>query len=187
MALADKVAAIFEGPGRAHPFPARSAGNLAAAPARRRQGNQEGRHQGRGREGRQASERRLPPAQRYSDRPRRQAGLGGQPAGVLHEGIHALVDMYKCKEVTVLNDEAAAYSPKRFICARRTAGSTAAPPRWRSTMPPTSSPRRTISTASAASGFLDDVADLRAAIHEHPAYSGIGAKQKTSGHGLHAH
>ena len=34
---------------------------------------------------------------------------------------------------------------------------------------------------------LDDATGLRAAIAKHPAYSSIGAKQKTSGHGLHPH
>jgi hypothetical protein len=107
---------------------------------------------------------------------------------VLHEGIHALVDMYKCKEVTVLNDEAAAYLAE--VIYLRAAHS------WVGGGAAEMAIYNAADQVAKAHGLLnklgvrlsiDDVADLRAAINKHPAYSGIGAKQKTSGHGLHAH
>jgi hypothetical protein len=109
-------------------------------------------------------------------------------AGVLHEGVHALVDMYKFKDVTVLNDEAAAYLAEAIY--------------WRAAHSWVSGGAAEMAIYNAADQIarahdlynkrgirlsLDDVADLRAAIHRHPAYSSIGVNQKTSGHGLHAH
>jgi hypothetical protein len=109
-------------------------------------------------------------------------------AGVLHEGIHALVDMYKCKEVTVLNDEAAAYLAE--VIYLRAAHS------WINGGPAEMAIYNAADQIAKTHDLygklgvtlsLDQVADLRAAISKHPAYSGIDAKQKTSGHGLHRH
>lgn len=36
-------------------------------------------------------------------------GTGIGRSGILHEGVHALVDLYKCTSTTKLTDEAAAY------------------------------------------------------------------------------
>jgi hypothetical protein len=109
-------------------------------------------------------------------------------AGVLHEGIHALVDMYKHKEVTVLNDEAAAYLAE--VIYLRAAHS------WVNGGAAEMAIYNAADQLAKAHGLysklgvrlsVDDAADLRAAIHKHPAYSSIGAHQMTSGHGLHAH
>jgi hypothetical protein len=109
-------------------------------------------------------------------------------AAVLHEGVHALVDMYKCKEVTVLNDEAAAYLAEAIYLR--------ASHRWVQAGAEEMAIYNAADTIAKAHDLynrrgvrlsLEDVADLRAAIHKHSAYSGIGAKQKTSGHGLHKH
>ena len=109
-------------------------------------------------------------------------------AGVLHEGVHALVDMYKCKEVTVLNDEAAAYLAE--VIYLRAAHS------WVNGGAAEMAIYNAADQLAKAHDLyskrgvwlsVDDAADLRAAIHKHPAYNSIGARQKTSGHGLHAH
>jgi hypothetical protein len=109
-------------------------------------------------------------------------------AGVLHEGVHALVDMYKCKDVTVLNDEAAAYLAE--VIYLRAAHS------WVNGGAAEMAIYNAADQIAKAHNLYnkrgvrlsnDDAADLRAAIHKHPAYSSIGEHQMTSGHGLHAH
>jgi hypothetical protein len=109
-------------------------------------------------------------------------------AGVLHEGIHALVDMYKCKEVTVLNDEAAAYLAEAiYLRAAHSWVSGGAAEMAIYDAADQVAKAHDLYSKRGVRLSVDDVAGLRAAINKHPAYSGIGAKQKTSGHGLHAH
>ena len=109
-------------------------------------------------------------------------------AGVLHEGIHALVDMYTCKEVTVLNDEAAAYLAEAIYlrAAHSWVNGGAAEMAIYQAADQVAKAHDLYSKRGVRLS-LANVADLRAAISKHPAYSGIGARQKTSGHGLHAH
>jgi len=109
-------------------------------------------------------------------------------SGILHEGIHALVDIYKCKQVTVLDDEVAAYLAE-VIYLKAIGG-------W------VGGGKAAMRIYDAADDLakahnlykkrgvklsLSDADELRKAIHAHPAYSSIGAKQMTSGHGLHKH
>lgn len=109
-------------------------------------------------------------------------------AAVLHEGVHALVDMYKCKEVTVLNDEAAAYLAEAiYLRAAHSWISGGAVEMAIYDAADKVAKAHDLYSKRGVRLSSDDVADLRAAIHKHPAYSGVGAGQKTSGHGLHAH
>ena len=109
-------------------------------------------------------------------------------AAVLHEGVHALVDMYKCKEVTVLNDEAAAYLAEAiFLRASHSWINGGAAEMAIYDAADKVAKAHDLYGKPGVRLSTDDVADLRAAIHKHPAYSGVGATQKTSGHGLHAH
>jgi hypothetical protein len=109
-------------------------------------------------------------------------------AGVLHEGVHALVDMYKCKEVTVLNDEAAAYLAEAiYLRAAHSWVNGGAAEMAIYNAADQIAKAHNLYNKRGVRLSNDDVADLRAAIHKHPAYSSIGAKQMTSGHGLHAH
>jgi hypothetical protein len=109
-------------------------------------------------------------------------------AGVLHEGVHALVDMYKCKEVTVLNDEAAAYLAEAiYLRAAHSWVNGGAAEMAIYDAADQIAKAHNLYNKRGVRLSNDDVADLRAAIHKHPAYSSIGAKQMTSGHGLHAH
>jgi hypothetical protein len=189
MSLADKVAAIFEGPrvARIH-F---RLGRLEVSPQRLRG---VGKAIKKGdikveleKGGKLLSASYHPHSDTLTVPDDKLASVASQ-AGVLHEGIHALVDMYKCKEVTVLNDEAAAYLAE--VIYLRAAHS------WINGGAAEMAIYNAADQVAKAHDLygkrgvrlsLDDVADLRAAINKHPAYSGIGAKQKTSGHGLHAH
>jgi hypothetical protein len=96
--------------------------------------------------------------------------------------------MYKCKDVTVLNDEAAAYLAEViYLRAAHSwvSGGTAEMAIYNAA--DQLAKAHDLYSKSGVRVSNDDAADLRAAIHKHPAYSGIGANQKTSGHGLHAH
>jgi hypothetical protein len=109
-------------------------------------------------------------------------------SGILHEGVHALVDIYKCKEVLVLDDEVAAYIAETIslkAIGARIGGGAAAMKIYKEA-----------DAVAQAHGLykkcgvklkLSDVDALRKAIHAHPAYSSIKASAKTSGHGLHKH
>jgi hypothetical protein len=109
-------------------------------------------------------------------------------AGVLHEGIHALVDMYKCKEVTVLNDEAAAYLAEViYLKAAHSWVNGGAAEMAIYTAADQLAKAHGLYTKRGVRLSVNDAADLRAAIHKHPAYSSLGEHQMTSGHGLHAH
>lgn len=105
---------------------------------------------------------------------------------ILHEGVHALVDLFgEGAGLTVLDDEVAAYLAE-VICYRK----------LRRPLPSGASERAIYTTADAivTEHRLDtkkgvklshaDIKKLRQAIHAHPAYSGIGDKAKTGGHGL---
>jgi hypothetical protein len=109
-------------------------------------------------------------------------------AGVLHEGIHALVDMYKCKDVTVLNDEAAAYLAEAiYLRAAHSWVNGGAAEMAIYNAADQLAKAHDLYSKRGVRLSVDDAADLRAAIHKHPAYSSIGEHQMTSGHGLHAH
>ena len=109
-------------------------------------------------------------------------------SGILHEGVHALVDIYNCKEVLVLDDEVAAYIAETIYLkalGAKISGDAAAMKIYKAA-----------DAVAQAHGLykkrgvrlkLSDVDELRKAIHAHPAYSGIKAGAKTSGHGLHKH
>ena len=189
MSLATTIAAIFEGPraARIH-SPTRAAGSVAAAPVRCRQGDKKGDIKVEvASSGKLLSASYHPHSDTLTVPDDKLASVAAQ-AGVLHEGIHALVDMHKCKEVTVLNDEAAAYLAE--VIYLRAAHS------WVNGGAAEMAIYNAADQLAKAHGLyskrgvrlsVDDAADLRAAIHKHPAYSSIGAHQMTSGHGLHAH
>ena len=106
-------------------------------------------------------------------------------SGILHEGVHALVDLYKCTSLTDLSDEAAAYLAETIFLHTgnvRINGDV---------------------DAMRIYNAADDIAKqyglykkkgvkltrkqyepLRQAIHVNPAYIGIGMEQMTSGHGI---
>jgi hypothetical protein len=189
MSAADKVAAIFDGPriARIH-F---RLGRLEVSPQRLRcvgKAIKKGDiHVEVAKTGKLLSAAYSPHSDTLTIPDERLATVSSQ-AGVLHEGIHALVDMYKCKEVTVLNDEAAAYLAE-VIYLR-------AGHNWINGGAAEMAIYNAADQVAKAHDLYNklgvqlssgDVADLRQAIHAHPAYSSIGAKQKTSGHGLHAH
>lgn len=189
MSLADKIAVIFEGPqaGRIH-F---RLGRLEVSPQRLHGVDKAIRKGGIkieiAKTGKLLSAAYHPHSDTLTLPDDKLASVSSR-AAVLHEGIHALVDMYKCKEVTVLNDEAAAYLAEAIFL--RAAHS------WINGGAAEMAIYDAADKVAKAHDLYgkrgvrlshDDVADLRAAIHKHPAYSGLGARQKTSGHGLHAH
>ncbi len=105
---------------------------------------------------------------------------------ILHEGVHALVDIFgEDAGLTILDDEVAAYVAEVIYYKK-----------LRRPLPSGSSERAIYTSADAivTKHRLDkkkgvrlkpaDVKALRDAIHAHPAYSGISPKQKTGGHGL---
>lgn len=113
--------------------------------------------------------------------------IGGvvMQASILHEGVHALVDLYRCTQLTVLDDEAAAYLAEAvYLKAAHT---------W-VRGPDASADIYLAADAIAKEHGLyvrrgarlstKDVASLRRAIHAHPAYSGIDRHDRTSGHGV---
>ena len=189
MALADKVAAIFESPqaARIH-F---RLGRLEVSPQRLR-GVGKAIKNGDiklevAKTGKLLSAAYSPHSDTLTVPDDRLASVTAQ-AGVLHEGIHALVDIYKCKEVTVLNDEAAAYLAEAIYlrAAHSWVNGGAAEMAIYQAADQVARAHDLYSKRGVRLA-LADVADLRAAISKHPAYSSIGARQKTSGHGLHAH
>jgi len=189
MSLADKVAAIFEGPqaARIH-F---RLGRLEVSPQRLR-GVGAAIRKGRikievAKTGKLLSAAYHPHGDTLTLGDDKLASVSSR-AAVLHEGIHALVDMYKCKEVTVLNDEAAAYLAEAiFLRASHSWINGGAAEMAIYNAADQVAKAHDLYSRRGVKLSTDDVADLRAAIHKHPAYSGIGLKQKTSGHGLHAH
>jgi hypothetical protein len=109
-------------------------------------------------------------------------------SGILHEGVHALVDLYNCKEVLVLDDEVAAYLAETIYLKSLgggISGGGAAMKIYNAADHVANA--HGLYTKRGVKLKLSDVDDLRKAIHAHPAYSSIGAKAKTSGHGVHKH
>jgi len=109
-------------------------------------------------------------------------------SGVLHEGVHALVDIYKCKEVLVLDDECAAYIAEMIYLkalGARIGGDAATMKIYRA-----ADNVCIVHDLYKKRGVrlkLGDIDDLRKAVHAHQAYSDIKANAKTSGHGLRKH
>jgi hypothetical protein len=114
------------------------------------------------------------------------AGADKWKVAILHEGVHALVDIFGEKAaLTVLDDEIAAYVAEVIYYKK-----------LRRPLPSGSSERGIYTSANdiVTKHHLDtkkgvhlkaaDVKKLREAIHAHPAYSGIGETAKTGGHGL---
>jgi hypothetical protein len=109
-------------------------------------------------------------------------------SGILHEGVHALVDLYKCKEVLVLNDECAAYIAETIYLnalGARVGGDAASMKIYRAA--DNVCVVHDLYKKRGVKLKLSDIDDLRKAVHAHPAYSDIKATAKTSGHGLHQH
>lgn len=114
-----------------------------------------------------------------------EAGTGR--SGVLHEGVHALVDLYKCTSTTSLTDEAAAYLAEtiylragkiRFDADAAALKIYDAADELAKARGLYKKKRKPVRLARA------DYEPLREAIRAHPAYSGIGANEMTSGHGI---
>ena len=110
------------------------------------------------------------------------SGLGR--SDIVHESVHALVDLFRYTKATELSDEVAAYLAQalfmRSIGLKVTGGEAKA-------------------IFDAAIAIIDghklgkgkqvrlrgsDYLPLRRVVHAHPAYSGIGERQLTSGHGV---
>lgn len=189
MSLAAKVAAIFEGPriARIH-F---RLGRLEVSPARLRgvgKAIKKGDiHVVIAKTGKLLSAAYSPHSDTFTLPDDKLASVNSQ-AAVLHEGIHALVDLYKCKEVTVLNDEAAAYLAEViYLRAGHNWINGGAAEMAIYNAADQVAKAHDLYSKRGVKLSLSDVDDLRKAIHAHPAYNSIGAKQMTSGHGLHAH
>jgi hypothetical protein len=106
-------------------------------------------------------------------------------AAIVHESVHALVDLCKYTKATELSDETAAYLAE-VIFLRATnswvsGGATA--------MAIYNAADQIVTTHKLGKGKRvqlkwTDYLPLRKAIHGHAAYSGIGDMQLTSGHGI---
>lgn len=106
-------------------------------------------------------------------------------AGIVHEGVHALVDLYRCTNITVLDDEAVAYlTGVIYLRAAHTwvRGGTAEMAIFNSADNIAQTHR--LYERSGVSLAWRDYEPLRQVISAHPAYSGIGNRQLTSGHGV---
>jgi hypothetical protein len=105
---------------------------------------------------------------------------------IVHEGVHALVDMAGKKAgLTVLDEEAAAYLAevvfmKAAYQTLPTGGSEADIFKEADAL----AQSHGLYTDKGAKVPLADAKKLREAIHKTPIYSSLGEKQKTSGHGL---
>ncbi|MGH6943764.1 MAG: hypothetical protein ACREH6_06040 [Geminicoccaceae bacterium] len=106
-------------------------------------------------------------------------------ASILHEGVHALVDLFRCTNLTVLDDEAAAYLAEAiYLRAAHTwvSGDGAALAIYKAA--DALAKAHDLYNTRAVRLSSRDAAALRSAIHAHPAYSGIDVHQRTSGHGV---
>ena len=106
-------------------------------------------------------------------------------SGVVHESCHALVDLFECKELTELSDEVCAYLAEtlylRAIGAWVSGGSAEMAIYHEADKVAKAKKLNTKMGVKLAAG---DYTKLRAAIHAHPAYSGIDDKAKVSGLGV---
>ncbi len=102
-------------------------------------------------------------------------------AQILHEGVHALVDLFRCTATTELSDEAAAYLAET-IYRHHAHLALPADPIF-----------HTADQIARAHGLYQSrgvalswqqYEPLRRVIHANPAYSGLGWMQRTSGHGV---
>ena len=189
MSLADKVAAIFEGP-RAARIHFRL-GRLEVSPQRLRgvgKAIKKGDIKVEVASSGKLLSAVLPSAQRHADRPRRQARLGGQPGrraarGRPCAGRHVQVQgghrpQRRGGGLPRRGDLSARGAQLGERRARRDGDLQCGRSARQGARPVQQARRPAVGRRRA---------DLRAAINKHPAYSSIGAKQKTSGHGLHAH
>ncbi len=106
---------------------------------------------------------------------------GTGKSGIVHESVHALVDMFKCKSVTELGDEVCAYiAESMYLRAIGTAvkGDAAAMAIYSEAGKLASKVKKGAKIKPAA------YAKLLEAIHAHPAYSGIDPHSMSSGHGI---
>jgi hypothetical protein len=114
--------------------------------------------------------------------------VADRPVGrsaIVHESVHALVDLFLCKQTTELSDEAAAYLAEViFLRATKTwvKGDAAA-------MAIYNTADQIVKTHKLGQGKQvrlkwGHYAPLRDAVRGHPAYSAIDPKALTSGHGV---
>ena len=105
---------------------------------------------------------------------------------ILHEGVHALVDIFgEGAGLTVLDDEVAAYLAEviYYKALRRPLPGGASEKKIYETADELAT-RKRLYRKKGVKLSLDDVKKLREAIHAHPVYESIGVSAKTGGHGL---
>jgi hypothetical protein len=111
-----------------------------------------------------------------------ESGMGR--SDIVHESCHALVDMFRYTKATELSDEAAAYLAQtifmRSIGLRVTGGD--AKPIFDAALDLYEA--RKLGKGKQVKLKRADYQALRDAVHANDAYSGIGDKQLTSGHGI---
>jgi hypothetical protein len=110
------------------------------------------------------------------------SGLGR--SDIVHESVHALVDMFRYTQATALSDEVAAYLAQaifmRSIGLRVTGGE--AKPIFDAALAIIDAHQ--LGKVSQVRLRWADYLQLREAVHANPAYSGIGDRELTSGHGV---
>ncbi len=109
---------------------------------------------------------------------------GSGRTDIVHEGVHALVDLSRFTKATELSDEVAAYLAETLFM--RSIGISV---RGGAAKPIYDAAVQVIDAHRLGKGRQvrlkwTDYLPLREAIHANPAYSGIGARQLTSGHGV---
>jgi hypothetical protein len=106
-------------------------------------------------------------------------------ASIVHEGVHALVDLFRATNLTVLDDEAAAYLAEAvYLRAAHTwvKGESAASAIYQAA--DAVARAHDLYSRRGVKLSADHVAELRKVIHAHPAYSSIEPHAHTSGHGV---
>jgi hypothetical protein len=114
-----------------------------------------------------------------------ESGIGR--SGILHEGVHAIVDLYRCTSTTALTDEVAAYLAERIYLYAghiRFGGDAAAMKIYDAADKIAKARGLYTSKGKSVALALTDYEPLRHAIRANPAYSGIGADEMTTGHGI---